>query len=230
MRKRNWFTYFFDLIFPVLCKACENELIQGEHQLCSKCMLELPKTYSHLEYNYQIAKRFMGKVPIDHVWAYLYFRKKSISSKLIHLVKYNDDQELGIALGKWFGHDLFVSKMYKQYDVIVPVPLHPKRLKERGFNQSERIAEGIAEATQIPLITDAIQRKIYSVTQTRADRKHRSENVDHVFEIVKPELLRDKRVLIIDDILTTGATIESIAVPLRKYTHRIGVAVLGAAI
>ncbi len=165
----------------------------------------------------QLENRLYGQVPFSHVLAYLKFYKSGITRTLLHQIKYGNCPDLGVMSGRWFGHLLREKNIAQHFDLIIPVPLHKKKLRRRGYNQSERIATGIAEMSGLELALYAVERTRMNESQTNKSRVERWQNVENIFKVTKPDLVRDKNVLIIDDVITTGATIESCALELIRH-------------
>jgi ComF family protein len=210
---------FFDLLYPTLCLACKQTLEKSEALLCVHCRMQLPETGYHREMNAELINRFAGKVKVEHVAAGYRFMKGSVVQKLIHQIKYKDQPDAAVTVGRWYGHQLRQECPWiNEIDLLVGVPLHKKRLRKRGFNQADCIAEGISEMTGIPASSDVMIRTQFAGSQTRKNRLQRWLNVKTVFRVVKPEELTGKHVAIVDDVLTTGATLEACSVEL----HRAG--------
>lgn len=209
---------FTDLLFPTLCLGCKECLGDNERILCSVCRISLPETGQHIEpYDQNLLNKFAGKVPVRFLASYLYFRKGGIVQNLIHSFKYKGQKESAKELANWYGQQLKIDcKAVQEIDVLIGVPLHKSRLRQRGYNQADWIAEGLAIALDVPVRTDVLMRKTFNESQTNKNRLERWENVNSVFAIVKPEVIRNKNVGIVDDVLTTGATIEACAVELVK--------------
>lgn len=209
---------FIDLLFPTLCLGCSQSLTANEKILCTRCRINLPETGQHREpYNQNLLNKFAGKVPIKFLSSYVYFTKGSIIQKLIHGIKYKGQKEAAKEIAGWYGHQLkSESKLLQEIDVLIGVPLHKSRLQQRGYNQADWIAEGLAEALDVPTRTDILVRNRFKESQTRKNRLDRWENVKTVFAVADYELVKDKNVVIVDDVLTTGATIEACAVELVK--------------
>jgi len=163
-----------------------------------------------------LASRLYGQVRFDHVLAYLKFYKSGITQSLLHQLKYDNCPEIGEMVGRWFGYLLVEKNLTEKFDLLIPVPLHKKKSHQRGYNQSERIASGIAETSGINLAVKTILRTRMNESQTNKSRVERWQNVEDIFAVIKPELIEDKRILLIDDVITTGATIESCAMALEK--------------
>lgn len=207
---------FFNLLFPNLCVVCGETLLQGEEQICLKCCSDIPKTNFHLVRNNPAEKLFWGKVPVEYATAYFFFRKGSQFQKLLHLLKYKNNSEIGRVLGKFAGAELRESAEFRSIDIIVPVPLHEKKILKRGYNQSELIAEGLATILDKPLVTDVLVRSIANPTQTKKSVYERYENTKNVFQVTKTEKMNHKHILLVDDVLTTGSTLEGCIQALTK--------------
>ena len=180
------------------------------------CLAHLPRLQMHDECDNAVDKLFWGRIELEAATAFLSMPRNGISHRLIHRLKYHGDQEVGERLGALFAHELLESKRMKGIDVILPVPLHPKKLHVRGYNQCDCIARGMAEILGAEVSLDNLTRTHFTASQTRRGRISRWSNVKDVFWVREPEKLAGKRILLIDDVITTGATIEACAVPLRK--------------
>ena len=205
---------FISLFYPINCKACNNTLISGENWICTTCLLDIPKSDYWLDINNPVNQLFWGKTKIEFASAFLLFSKGSRYRKLIHSLKYLDDQESGIKLGSLYGKEIFKASEYKNFDFIIPVPLHPKKQRKRGYNQSECIAKGLSESLGIETLNKVLIRTVNTATQTNKHKDERWNNVSGVFDIQNPEILQGKHVLLVDDVITTGATIEHCAMTL----------------
>lgn len=199
-----------NLFYPITCCGCGETLVKGETHLCLSCIATLPRTNFHNMEGNPIETKFYGKVKMEYASSFLHFEKKTITQKLLHEIKYNGKKELGKMLGHYFGSELAQSR-FCNIDLILPIPLHPNRLKSRGYNQSEWIAMGISEAMGKPLVTDAVIRAVETNTQTKKNAFERWENADGIFKVARPNKLKGKHILIIDDVVTTGSTIEACA-------------------
>lgn len=227
----NYLADFISLFFPRLCAACNTALLRHEEILCTLCLHQLPKTNFHTQENNTLSQIFWGRVPIEHAAAWCFFHKGSKIQHLIHLMKYNEKQEIGQYLGTIYGRELMLSPFFHDVDVIIPVPLHPKRKRKRGYNQSEWIAKGLSETMKIPVDSKTLIRTTASESQTKKSRFRRWENVKEIFSVTNFTLLQNKHILLVDDVLTTGATIESCATELLKIKGvKISVAALACSV
>ncbi len=212
----KFFHHFTDLVYPNLCLVCGESLVGSENQLCLKCFNSIPKTNYHLQKDNPVEKRFWGKVPVERASSYFFFQKGSDFQKLIHELKYRGNREVGIAVGKYAAADLLESPDFMSVDVIMPVPLHPKKEAKRGYNQSYIIGKGMAEIMNKPLIGNNLVRIQERTTQTRKSVYERFENTQGIFELRNPEELSGKHVLLVDDVLTTGSTLEACVQALQQ--------------
>jgi len=204
------------LVYPQLCITCGERLISQEKFVCMKCWFDLPVSRFENNDENKVAQLFWGRVQIEHATSWFNYRKGSRYQKLIHAIKYKGLKELGFEAGGRFGDVLATTEDFKIVDFIVPVPLHPKKQKKRGFNQSEWIARGISVPTEIPLSLNNLHRKIYTSTQTRKSRFERWKNVDGIFGVNNPGEYKNRHILLIDDVVTTGSTLEACAYELLK--------------
>lgn len=205
--------YFYDfvsLLFPKVCAACGINLADTEQSICTRCLYQLPTTNFHDDPENEVAKLFWGRVKIEKATSFYYYHKGSKFQKPIHQLKYKGQKHIGLDLGRIFGLHLKETGFNKT-DLIIPVPLHYKKLKKRGYNQSEFIARGIAEGLEKPVSTDILYRAVYNPTQTNKSRFERWENVEGIFQCKKKEFLENKHVLLVDDVVTTGSTLEACA-------------------
>lgn len=200
---------FLSLFFPPYCLGCSGPLVKGEEILCTECLTELPKTNYHTRFDNPVLNRLAGRLPIRHGWAFLSFKKGGMVQHLLHQLKYNNCPEIGERLGRVYGRELAEGSTPWEFDLIVPVPLHKSRLRKRGYNQSACFAKGLSESLQIPWDESISIRNKATGTQTRKNRAERWENVRHVFAINPKVSLERKRVLLVDDVITTGATLEA---------------------
>jgi len=210
----KWFKHFLDIIYPRTCEACGEALLGGENLICTNCMIDLPRTNSHIQRSDKVSNRFWGKIPVTDTITFMKFSKKGKVQKLLHELKYRNKPEVGKYLGKIYGVDLKAVGFDKKLDLIIGVPLHPTKLIQRGYNQADCIAEGLSEALEVPFETNAVKRLIHTATQTKKSRIERFQNVENIFEVIDNDKVRNKRIAIVDDVLTTGSTIESLGITL----------------
>lgn len=210
------FQELIGLLFPNLCGGCGVSIYHGESFLCSKCLYTIPYTDYHLYPDNKVAKQFWGRVPLNAAMALMYFTKGGKVQNIIHNLKYKNQTGLGIKLGKLIGDRLNSAPDYMDIDLIIPVPLHKKRERSRGYNQSELIAQGISSALNVSVDSSLLIRTITTDTQTKKGRYMRFENMRTVFSVKNSEILVGKHILLVDDVITTGATIEACALELHK--------------
>lgn len=219
---------FVSLFFPDYCLGCSGSLVRGEHMICSACMLEMPQTNYHYTYENPLRLRMSGRIPIVHALGFFKFTKNGRIQHILHALKYKNEPEVGVMLGKVYGQKLKERSLL--FDLIVPVPLHPSRKRKRGYNQSAKFAQGLGEILAIPYSDEIIARGVKTSTQTRKSKLKRWENVSDVFVIRNPEPIRSKHVLLVDDVVTTGATLEACATVLTNNgCDRISIASIAVA-
>ena len=229
-RLAGGFNNLLDLFFPTLCVTCGSRLVTQEKFLCIDCWYDLPVTNFHFNTENKVAQLFWGRVKIEYATAYFGYNKGSNYQHLIHFIKYKGLKELGFETGRRFGTALSASPEFNSVDFVVPVPLHPKKQKIRGYNQSEWIAKGISESMKKPVSVDNLKRNLHTSTQTRKNRYERWENVENIFKVNRPEEFAGKHILLIDDVVTTGSTLESCAFQLLKIENvRVSIATLAFA-
>ncbi len=205
----QWLDDLLSIFYPRGCIGCGTALQRNENFLCLNCLLHLPETNYHLTIDNPLEKIFWGRVPVEHVYSFLFFRKGNTVQHILHQLKYKGNKEIGAYLGEMYGQKLARAGSLADVDVIVPIPLHPKKLRLRGYNQSEWIAMGLSKGLGIPYSNDFLVRATFTETQTRKSRFSRWQNVKDVFQAANVGELAGKHVLICDDVLTTGATTEA---------------------
>lgn len=223
------FTNLLNLFYPNLCLICGKSLIRGEEMICLSCLHNIPKTNYHLEIDNKVEKRFWGKVPIHRGTSFFFFYKGSPFQKLLHELKYRGNKEIGYFAGKYAAIDLMESEDFLTVDVIVPVPLHPKKLHQRGYNQSEWIAKGIAEILDKPVDVQHLIRIKASSSQTKKSVFERYKNTADVFSLTDLTVFQHQHILLVDDVLTTGSTLEACMHVLLK-TESVKISVFTLAI
>jgi ComF family protein len=222
---------FFSLFYPGICHSCSGVLISDEWCICAHCWYGLPKTGFHLDKENALTKLFWGRTNIETGTALFYYQKGGRVQHLIHQLKYKNKQDIGRYLGLRLGQYLADAAAYQGIDCIVPVPLHAKRMRERGFNQSNVIGSGLSEAMRIPMDTASLVRLTQTQTQTRKRRFTRWENVASVFELSTSHQLSHKHILLVDDVITTGSTIEACTQKLLSVEGvKVWVATLGVTV
>lgn len=198
-----------DLIFPRNCKICQNPLFKEEIEICRNCFPNLPRTFYEWQKGNLLDQRLWGRVPIEHSWSYFFFLKGGAVSKLIREIKYRHSTSLAYYLGKCYGRELAKLPNRQNWpELIIPVPLHPKKEKIRGYNQSLFISQGLAEGLGLP-VKNALSRVKHTPSQTHHKRSERWANVSNAFSIEMEVEVFGKRVLLVDDVFTTGATLEA---------------------
>lgn len=220
-----------DLFYPDFCPGCGRPLLTNEHNICTDCLLDLPYTYFDSSRSNIVTDLLKGRIKsFERGYSLCYFRKQSNLQKMLHSLKYDNKPEIGTELGIYLGKQL--KKMnINDFDVIVPVPLHPKKQHLRGYNQSEMIANGIVQIFENkPIDTKSVVRNVYTETQTQKSKFERWNNVKNIFEVKRPKRLENKKILIVDDVLTTGSTIESLSATIEKSVENVEIIITTVAI
>lgn len=200
---------FFSLFYPNLCLVCDANLPPNQESICLPCQYRLPKTDFHLHKENAFSERFWGRLPLESGAAFYKFNKGGRTQHLIHRLKYENKQAVGIRMGQLYGSKLRESPFFSAIDLILPVPLHARRYHERGYNQSELFARGLSEAMEVPYLSDGLVRSLHTTTQTHKTRLERVRNVAEAFAVKTKEMLEGRHVLLVDDVITTGATLEA---------------------
>ena len=204
----NWWTRILDFISPRTCAVCGRRLSPTERSLCSVCLLHLPRTaYQFTPDDNPMAQLFWHLTPVERAAALIYYEPHSELAQLVYDLKYRNRPDIGEDMGRLMANEMQIAHFFDGIDVLLPVPLSRKRLRQRGYNQSEELARGISEVTHLPLVTKAVIRKHFVRSQTQLTRYERQENVADMFELRDDHLIKGKHVLLIDDICTTGATL-----------------------
>lgn len=206
---------FKGLFFPNLCLACDNHLPDKASRICLKCQATLPYTDFHLHKENNVTERFWGRVPIITATAGFYFTKSGRVQRMIHRLKYDNRPEIGVELGKRLANKMKEGNLYDDIDLVLPVPMHPKKEFQRGYNQAAKFAEGLSENLGKPWLKDKLVKKEMTMSQTKKSREDRFENVSSSF-VLESGGLSGRHILLVDDVITTGATLEACATVLLK--------------
>ncbi len=206
----------FELFFPKLCMYCEEQLHANEEHICLRCRFELPLTNFSNQKGNDLEKTFHGRVHIDFATSLCMYQRKGITQHLIHQLKYKGKEELGTFFGSWLATELQASERCPQFDFIVPVPLHEKKLKARGYNQVTKFGQKISKTLEVPYNSSVLLRKLDSQTQTSKLRIERFKDLKEKFFIDTPIIFENKHILLVDDVVTTGATLEACVIKLQK--------------
>jgi ComF family protein len=218
---------FISLFYPRVCHACSNSLFRNEEVICTYCRFHLPKTDFHKNAENALSQVFWGRVNLENVCACYYYHKGSKVQQLMHRFKYKGMFEIGVHFGRLYGAELKQEDAFADVEVVIPVPLHPDKQRKRGYNQSEKFAAGLAQGMKIHHETKVLIRTYASETQTKKSRFNRWENVKEIFQLNDPEKIAGKHILLVDDVITTGATIEACAKHLLEVEGtRLSVAAL----
>ena len=212
--KFNFINSIIGLLYPSVCAACGTTLFQWENLVCTRCRSLLPKTGYELNEDNPLSRLFYGKVRLKAVTACYFFSKEGKVQHLIHELKYKGNADAGVFLGQELGKCIKDAPLFQSIDYLIPVPLHFQRERKRGYNQSMMIAQGVSEITGIPIGKQFLLRSVNTSTQTHKSKEERWQNVKDIFELRHTEQLEGKYVLLIDDVLTTGATLEACALKL----------------
>ena len=207
MKPISFWRRLLDLIAPRLCVVCGHRLTVTEEVICAKCNFHLPRTgFHHHAYDNEMAKLFWAQIPIEKATAFFYYEAHAETANIIYELKYKNHPEIGNIVGRMLAKEIQPSGFFDGIDGIVPVPLAKKRLRQRGYNQSMEIAQGVSEMTGLPIYKKVVRRNSFKGSQTNKGRWDRQENVEHVFELTDATAVSNKHLLLIDDVITTGAT------------------------
>jgi len=218
------------LVFPSLCKGCGSSLGTKQKALCRVCESGLPRTYFEKVPKNPVEQVFWGRTRLEFATSIFFYRKGELLQTLIHQLKYKGSKNNGTYLGSLAGKVIAKESLPQEFDLLLPVPLHYQKQKIRGYNQSEIICEGINEVTQIPIDKASVIRTIHSDSQTRRSRYERWENVEGIFKVIHPHRIENKHLLLVDDVVTTGSTIEALYMALKKVPNvRVSVLSIGLA-
>jgi ComF family protein len=213
---KNYINDFLHLFYPHVCIGCNTDVLNNNDVLCAECLNSLPETGFLSVHANPVEKIFYGRIPIQHAGSAFYFNKDSVIQNIIIQLKYKSNQQAGIILGKLLGYCLINSKRFDDVDVIIPLPLNDRKFFKRGYNQSLAIVNGITSVWKKPVITNAVERIAFTETQTHKTRIARWQTMEGVFTVTQPALIENKHVLLIDDVITTGATLEACSIAILK--------------
>jgi ComF family protein len=210
------FESIINLFFPKVCSGCSSFLLSNENVICTVCRHDIPLTNHHLNPENDAFKKFYGRIPVIHTSALFYFHKKGIVQELIHNLKYKGHEEIGAILGEWYAEDLKTIELLRSVDEIIPVPLHRKKLKERGYNQVTAFGKALSSSLNIDYNDSLLIRNVYSKTQSKKNLLGRTEGIESTFDVSFTEKDHNKHFLLIDDVITTGSTLEACSRALLK--------------
>lgn len=224
------FKALVNIFFPKVCLTCQFQLIDNEKYLCTSCRHKLPLTNYHLNNDDFISKLFYGRAKIESGTALLRFEKKGITQQLIHQLKYREQQQVGTFLGLWLGTELSNCEAYSKVDIVIPVPLHKKKLRSRGFNQVTKFGQEIATALQANYVDDVLIKVTNTSSQVTKNRFSRWTGKNDTFALSNKQKIAGKHILLVDDIITTGATLEACMIELNKAENiKISIATMAIA-
>ncbi|MGV9002665.1 ComF family protein [Flavobacterium sp.] len=211
--------HLLNLFFPKSCAACTSFLLVQEIVICTNCRHKLPLTNQHLMDDNELIKKFYGRIPLEFGASLFYFHKKGMVQELIHKLKYKGQEEIGAMIGAWYAEDLKTVKIIKSADFIIPVPLHKKRLRSRGYNQVTKFGEALSENLNIPYNDTVLVRKVFAKTQSKKNLLGRIDITQSTFDVHFDASFHDKHFLLVDDVITTGSTLESCSRALLKIPN-----------
>lgn len=209
---------FIHLIFPHVCTGCGSDIIDNKHQLCLQCLTELPVTNFFAQPENPVEQKFYGRMQVRNAAAGYFFTKDSLMQALIYDLKYKGNKDIGFYLGKMLAAFLVNNDRFAGVDLLIPLPLNARREKKRGYNQATALCNGIASVWKKPVMEKAVMRKVNTETQTHMGRITRWQNMDGVFTVAQPATIEDKHVLLVDDIITTGASLEACGAEILKIS------------
>ncbi|MGB5321229.1 ComF family protein [Lutimonas sp.] len=214
----NILANLFDLFFPQECLNCRNLLEKKDTYLCFSCLSELPQTHFSFHHGNELEMSFKGRIPVKAATSLLFFEKKGMVQKMMHELKYHNKPKIGTFLGNWLGKEMVASKRFEMIDFVVPVPLHPDRERERGYNQVHFFAKSLAKALEAELKEDLLKKIRNSQTQTLKSRQNRFLSKEKEFILNEAGEIENKHILLVDDTITSGATMQACAHLLRSVS------------
>ncbi len=215
-----------DVLFPASCAGCNRALARSEEVICTNCLTRLPR----FDDSQELENRLAGRIPVAAIAGYLKYETGGLTQRLLHRLKYRGQRQIGLILGTQFGAWLRQQPFWQEVEAIIPLPLHPTKEKKRGYNQSALLAQGISDATGLPVLIDVVQRLRPSASQTRKSREERWLNVAGIFAVKDGTAMAGRHVLLVDDVLTTGATLEACGQTLLEAgAEKLSLAVLAVA-
>lgn len=227
---KDIFNSFIDTLFPRICPVCNNVLLSHEKHICTKCRIDIPITRYHMQEFNAMEQLFAGKTPIEKAVGYFFYEKGNPYSNILHNIKYRNNPQLGQYVAKLFAQELLSRDIFRDIDCIIPVPLHHRKKIQRGYNQSEYIAKGFSEVFDIPVHNNIIIAHKSHESQTNKGIYERWLNTQNIFSAQDTQVLENKHVLIVDDVVTTGATLLSAALTIASVPNiKISLATIGVA-
>nr|WP_294774541.1 ComF family protein [uncultured Flavobacterium sp.] len=211
--------HLLNLFFPKACAGCHAILLSDELVICTQCRHEIPLTNHHKIEENEIFQKFYGRIPLEFGAALFYFHKKGIVQEMMHQLKYKGHEEIGAMVGNWYASELKELQPMQNIDYIIPVPLHKRRFRERGYNQVTTFGKALAQNLAIPYETNLLHRKLYTKTQTKKSLLGRVEISKTIFDVTFSEEHHGKHFLLIDDVITTGSTLEACSRELLKIPN-----------
>ncbi|MBA2249852.1 MAG: ComF family protein [Chitinophagaceae bacterium] len=228
--KTAFFSGLTNLFYPHTCAGCGSDLVQHDNFLCLHCINELPHTDFAFHKNNPVEKIFWGRLQLIAAMSTFYFTKDALIQTLIHSFKYKGERNIGHYLGTMMGNSMLMSGRFNTIDMIIPLPLFAAKERRRGFNQAAILCNGISEIMNVHVVNHNVERRKFTETQTKKHRNERWENVSGSFQVNNPQQLKDKHILLVDDVVTTGATLEACGAEILKFPGtRLSIATLAFA-